>query len=390
MRPLSLTLALALAACGPPASDSGPDDTTTSGETCGPLRTEQGTVTSDDDGLVSVDVQVREGERSFLLTLEEDNGHYLPMVKQIYGPKGTQIMTYEEWYDEAQLYTGAILPTGHQSVLNWPVREEDGPLEAGTYAVEAWVLDEFSYGPKADKDLSWAVHHNDVPQAADGACLEVRVVYADGVDENEDVVASISAAVDTFVEIYANVGIEVRTTFESAGSIDPLAPAPGPGDEVYAELAAEGAPTSLVLVVAEDIDLDTGTSFDLLGEAGNAPGTLRPTSQSAVVVSWLGAAGGNAHFNEEEERSLGETMAHEIGHFVGLQHPVTFDESYATVWWDALEDTEDCKSYNSCQRDLGANLMYPYATCGWGDDCDPQEDLTGEQEGMMHHYTGVR
>jgi hypothetical protein len=73
-------------------------------------------------------------------------------------------------------------------------------------------------------------------------------------------------------------------------------------------------------------------------------------------------------------------MAHEVGHFQGLMHPV--ESSYET--WDALGDTPECGGPNACERDVGNNLMFPYTVLGIG----PQEELTPDQTGVIMHYVG--
>ena len=49
---------------------------------------------------------------------------------------------------------------------------------------------------------------------------------------------------------------------------------------------------------------------------------------------------------------FGETMAHEIGHYMGLYHPVEASYNY----WDALEDTVECGTWNACETQLGQQL----------------------------------
>ena len=68
----------------------------------------------------------------------------------------------------------------------------------------------------------------------------------------------------------------------------------------------------------------------------------------------------------------------------GLFHPVetTYD------LWDALDDTEKCTNENECEDDLGANLMFPWPVCD-SSGCVSQNQLTPEQQGVMHRYSGV-
>ena len=132
-----------------------------------------------------------------------------------------------------------------------------------------------------------------------------------------------------------------------------------------------------------------GESFpdspDILGFAGNVPGSVRSGGRSAIAVSWLANAGTDGVFNEEEIRLFSETLAHEAGHYLGLYHPVEIDFSQ----WDALSDTEECSSQSSCQQALKNNLMFPYPICV-GNGCVAQFELTEHQQIVLHNNTAVR
>ena len=71
------------------------------------------------------------------------------------------------------------------------------------------------------------------------------------------------------------------------------------------------------------------------GESGGIPGSLRATPHSAVIVAWLELAGISGSLDDSEVQMLGETIAHEAGHYLGLVHPVQFDEDLDIVAWDA-------------------------------------------------------
>ena len=104
-------------------------------------------------------------------------------------------------------------------------------------------------------------------------------------------------------------------------------------------------------------------------------------------MSWVAHAGSNGTFSESEILLMGETMAHEMGHYIGLFHPV--EDGW--VYFDALEDTVTCNSWEQCDNRLGDNLMYPYPVCtGFSfDSCGRQDVLTAEQAGVQNRYLGV-
>ena len=108
------------------------------------------------------------------------------------------------------------------------------------------------------------------------------------------------------------------------------------------------------------------------------------STRSAVLVNLALSSGPDGKFDEVETRILGETMAHETGHYLGLYHPVE------STWnrWDALPDTPDCNREADCQDAFAQNLMFPYPVCGITS-CTAQSDLTPDQAGVVHGHVGV-
>ncbi len=120
------------------------------------------------------------------------------------------------------------------------------------------------------------------------------------------------------------------------------------------------------------------------GFAGAVPGMMIPSSRSTIMVSAIDHGGTNLEFSPAEVRLLGETFAHETGHWLGVFHPVELDLDQ----WDALEDTEQCTLASTCQAALGTNLMYPEAQCD-GTTCTPQGELTEDQQSVLHRSVWV-
>ena len=145
-------------------------------------------------------------------------------------------------------------------------------------------------------------------------------------------------------------------------------------------VAAGADGQQVTILVSETID----GSLDYYGIAGGIPGTLSRTDNALIVVSWLANAGGDGAFSEADVQLFGETLAHEVGHYMGLFHPVelTYD------FWDALSDTEVCDSQNECESAMRDNLMFPYPVCDWTE-CVAQEVMTDQQVGVKHRYTGT-
>jgi hypothetical protein len=106
--------------------------------------------------------------------------------------------------------------------------------------------------------------------------------------------------------------------------------------------------------------------------------------RASISVSWARHAGVDGVFDLNEVSFLATTMAHEVGHYAGLFHPVEIGWTY----WDPLADTPDCTSESNCVNRLGTNLMFPYNLCdGYG--CELSVDLTRDQADVMHLYPGT-
>ena len=110
---------------------------------------------------------------------------------------------------------------------------------------------------------------------------------------------------------------------------------------------------------------------------------MDPGALGNVLVRISGPYGGR--FDDDEVVLLGDTLAHEAGHYLGLTHPV--EDGFAQ--WDALADTEECSDQFECEDALADNNMYPYPICSRSA-CAPQDVLTDDQAAVLSRYTGVR
>jgi hypothetical protein len=131
--------------------------------------------------------------------------------------------------------------------------------------------------------------------------------------------ARLTQALDTFWTIYAGRGVTRGTihyydvTGTAFRNIDTTE---GPTSEL-SQLFAQSAGRTEQAINLFLVDSFSGMrdGFTLLGVAGGIPGPpgVHGTGHSGVVVSFPSAAAGSAS-------NVGQTIAHELGHFLGLYH----------------------------------------------------------------------
>ncbi len=353
----------------------GDGDDTAPAET---LRVETQQVTSNGRGILEVDFEVQEGER-FQVVQSGDRNNGVYFTEELIDPDGNTVLTWEDWTGSEYSLTSAVYGAEFANTLNWPVREEDGPVAAGVWTLVGDTLDA-SYRQEADQDVEVTIFYRK-DLAEDVGTVHSIIAYCEGVREDEEVVLGVEAAVAYWTELYASWGITLTTEYADI-AVDPSLPDTYLGVDEYKELLEQQVDYPLLMVIGEEI---AGDAY-IYGEAGGIPGPMLATEISAVELSWLAHAGQNGKFSDEEVLLMGETMAHETGHFLGLFHPAEYPN---WDYWDALDDTEECTSYSDCEDDLGDNLMFPYPVCTSIVDCLRQDRLSDQQVGILQRYVGV-
>jgi hypothetical protein len=366
-----LLLSLLLVGCA--GSKGG--DTATVTELDG-VTTRRWSGTSDIGGLHEVRVDVASDEDALLVCGQTGESSRWLSVERIADPDGNIAMKWQDWYDVPQVLTGAIFPSGKDTCLNWPVRAEDGPLDPGVWTVSLATTDnqnQYTSGTTLDVVAQTRVAPGDT------GVLRVALAYAGELSEEPDLVAAVDEAILRWADIWAPTGvsIEVETV-----NVDLGADLPDllEGGDAWTRAAAQTDDNDMLMVIGETIDGSTA----LYGLSGGVPGGLTAGPRAAVAISWLANAGQDGIFDEDEIQLLGDTLAHEAGHFAGLVHPV--EDSWEQ--WDALSDTSECGRRVTCEDDLADNNMFPYPLCDRSA-CEPQGALTEDQAAVLRRYTGV-
>lgn len=343
------------------------------------LRVLDGTRTSRLSGSSRLSFDVFDGETAFLVSVDPESPNRGVFLELRDPDKQTVFDIDVVSADPARPKTGAQFSLSTTSI-NWPTQQSDGPLASGGWRADVGLIslqDTFESG--ADSDVR-VVFKQDA--SFDIGELRVRVVYVGPVGEDDELVSATEAAVQRWETLYAAFGITLVARFDVDGFDGPIG-APGQASaELFERLSAASELGEVTLVVADQID----DNPNIQGFSGGIPGPILPSGRSVMVLSALDNSGGDLVFTSQETQLYAETMAHEVGHFIGLFHPVelTFDQ------WDGLDDTPECASRQQCfSSELAQNLMFPVPLIQPNGETIPQTNMTTDQRGVMHRSVWV-
>lgn len=338
------------------------------------LQTVHADGSSNSDGIATFDIDVAD-QTSMLLTFQPESP-YQAYLSALYDPAGNMVADGEQLAASDHSMTGAVFLNTEVS-LNWPILD-DQSLSPGTWTAEIGVTDDQGYFVRnANITLDGQLKTDD---DLTGGVLAVDVIYVGPVQTDTEAQRAMGRALTYWEQIYASIGITLDVTEYNLDGPDTMYP-PGLGNAAdYTSIADQTGFRAINVVVVGDLDGMDG----LYGMSGGIPGPLVATGNSGVGVSVATNAGPDLVFNDGEIGILGETLAHEVGHYLGISHPV--ESSYDQ--WDSIDDTPECGNDNDCEDALGSNLMFPYPVCS-GNTCIPQDQVTAQQGRIANRYTGV-
>jgi hypothetical protein len=351
---------------------------TTEGQ--GTLRSDSVTFTTEANSRYVINVDVERGETDMLLTLTTGDEANHVYFYQVIDPEGTLVYDGDKQFHKTESLSYACWPD-QVSSLNWPIVDDHGALREGRWSIVVSTLDARTWNYKGGVEVRLDAAFSQDP-SFDAGSLTVNMVYTGGLQDDASLVEAVAVAEERWRQIYAAVGVDVvftTTSWPGDGLWEP--PSVGSYDQ-YEEVMANNEPGVLNLVLVPEFSGQGGQWT--LGLAGGIPGAMVPTAYSAVAVNVAAHMGPDLVWDGEEVRIMAGTMAHELGHYLGMFHPV--EDGYQ--YWDALDDTPPCSTRQECDAQLGSNLMYWITLCD-RQGCDPQEDLTADQKGVMQRYVGV-
>lgn len=337
------------------------------------------TITTGPDGYATV--RIPRDDVSFTKLLlaagNAENGRSL-YVDRVEDSGGRALRRFLADIDLGTWPTGAVA-LQELNHLNWPISDAD-PAIAGDQlrVVIGAVNQDNTLAPNVSMEIQ-VLQSTDTDLSR--GTLGVNLIYAGDIADDEHMVASFDEAAERMRSIFDAVDLDLEI-FKHTWPEGNL-PRPGFGaPQAWTDLTTATDNLAVDVVIVYDI---AGSEPEILGAAGSIPGGLLGSYKSGVILSATSNAGPDLRFSNAEIDLLSTTMGHELGHMMGLFHPVelTYDR------WDALGDTERCTNASSCQGALGTNLMYPSALCSQSG-CLYQADITPNQASVLHRYTGVR
>jgi len=300
------------------------------------------------------------------------------ITDRLFSPGGEVLLSNDRAQDHRK--TTAVGGDFWVNALPYPAGPQDSAIEDGTYTQVLVAIDDPFSNANPSTTTGALVAKND-PDLNEGR-LRVNLFYAGSLAQSAAIRNTIQNAVETWRQIYSGARISLNIREFDVAAANGTIPDPFFGSEYY---AANGSPDAVQqyavnLYVAEHI-ADAG-GF-IAGISPSIPGpALKDTTKSAVAISISVIAGPDGVFNVEETNFLGETMAHEAAHYLGLFHPVEYDGTTADAFSgdDSLTDTPTCTSIQACQGNgLVANLMFPIPVNGVR-----QVNITAEQKFVMN------
>lgn len=345
------------------------------------LQTCWNTGRTNNRGILPVSVNTNSGAGAFLLTTFVTGDAY-PSVEAIRSSSGDRELYWEDWYTGDYNLTAGILPLGNEMMINWPVRADDPAMAAGSYTVDVAVIDSEGYY-KLGEPVTYYTQVKQDDSFTTGT-VNARIVYVDDLGSNTTVTTATEDAVEIWRAIWTGYGLTLSVDYDTRPEVDAALPSMTEGSDDISEVSATGTDIDITVLIGDTV----GGTTQIYGESGGIPGTLVEGNQSAVALSWITNAGGDGTFSSDDIRVYGETLAHEVGHYMGLFHPVDFDRN-RPLYWDALSDTDECQSSSDCDESLGENNMYPYPVCTSFNNCLDQQTLSNGQAGVLHRYTGT-
>jgi hypothetical protein len=341
-----------------------------------PVTTVSGDLTSvhwsdvaEADGHLVVPVSVVDGDAGF--AVDVGTSYAFPVVDAIVDPAGDVVLDGAAWAVSDEQLTTAVARQSKSTAVQWPVREEDGVLSPGEWQVEVTIVDGDGrpQGGEAVEITAMTRKDDDLTHAT----LHVQLVYAEGVDADPERVAAAEQGVEVARAAFAAAGITLAETWRTS-SLDPALGFIGGSDPSVEALVSEiAAPGDLVAIFG------TQSAYGFRGSTPMVPVPIDQTGYRYSAIA-IDAHDEGRGLDDNARDMVGQTLAHELAHAMGLMHVVEipyFDT------YDALDDTPRRDEAFACEDLMAQNLVYPYVNCFADGSCGVNVSLTPDQVGVL-------
>lgn len=370
--PLILAPALTLACNGKDSGDDGAGDVSV---------TSLGSHTTDTGGLTGpIDIVVPDDGTSNMIRCGTWGFNTLGTAWEIRDPDGGLYYANEvnENHARKPMRSGAMDDT--LPVL-FPVSPQ-ADLKPGTYTLQVWVA---NGGTPSTFNCELVSRTGEVPGTA---VVDLHFVFvgATGLDKasaKED--ATFQEVIGNVDAIWSGAGLSVGavTYADFGGNVDKFSVIDYDGSEageLYQTIS--GDPGRMLTVFVVD-SIESSDGSEILGAAAGPPGTatLGGNSKAGMMVAAVDYA--------EDPTYTAQIIAHEAGHFLGLNHTTEKDGSDT----DPLADTPECSgdtngdgilAPSECSGKDAGNLMF------WAPNAGSSTDLSANQGWVLRRNPAVK
>lgn len=272
--------------------------------------------------------------------------------------------------------------SAHVQSASVPSRRQDPQLISGETIS---TLAAISGGGSGHKVLFTVNTQSD--SSLESGILNVNVFRVGPLAQNDEAKNAISEAIYVMRDILvSNAKTDINLRLQDIDGPNIL-PSPFNGSDLYLNASNSGLTPAVNIFIGADIE---DGNEGILGVASMIPGSPNPTLLNSVAISITTGAGPDGFFSSEDKRLLGETLAHESGHYLGLFHPIEASDGPISIS-DPLPDTNSCATFQEClnNESLVRNLMFPTPVSFTDGSLIPQNVLTQDQSAVINRHLAV-
>ena len=333
-----------------------------------PLSSTQVEVAIGENGQVVVDFDLTE-PRTSLQLVSQSRGRNVK-IKTLQGLDDRLLFDIERNFDAA--ITQADTFSKNLNVFNFPIIGEQrlAALSAGTYRATfiTELLPASQYSGPVDETLLLTILAKNDDDITNGT-VALKIFLSEVVGSSEEAKNALNNSLDVTREILSRAGLSLVFSIRPDSAIPETLPNPAQGASFYDRGSVQDGGYIPVYIATNVSGLNS--ELNSIAQAGNIPGPFIPSERTGIAVSLIKAGGSNTIIDSIDDREdlrhtsevrlLGEALAHEILHYLGLQDTILFSGSTANGG-DGI-DSPKCISIEDCQFDAQApqNIMFPFA-----------------------------